>query len=549
MACLRGWRTVSFSKPLFLLLFLLQFSTVLNGVEDGANTSSQPDDKYILNPVVPSIEAKSVSVGSKRLITLAEAIEITLKRNPNIDLQRESLKTYQGQERSANGAFNPALTFSTKRSLTRTPDDPNTISHSDTTSMSLGIQQTLPSGISLQPQITATRNVFNQFSPVENPSIIGFTLNIPLLQGLGPHSLAVENRNTAKSYVEYARLTLEYTISQQLNATLNAYINCLNAQSSLEISQKNEDNARRLVSLTNSLIKGYAAPAFQIHSAQGNLQNYTSQKIQYQQQLIQAGQQLAIALGLNTQELEADFLTTDENIPLEVIPDIIKESQIPSLVLYASHHRSDLSAYQKLIEANEYQLLAAKNGVLPQLNLNLFGGYKGISEGNQLADYSDSLNHNLTGVNTSGTVSLSFPLMNDVAEGNRIQKESALKQAKTNLYSLQNQISSSVISTATAVINNRSAFIQAVASEKNQIRALEAQERLFALGTASIIDVITSQTNLANAQLNVVNLKNRLLTSVADLRLYTGTSILKKDVKGYVIKISDLLVDQIDDNK
>ncbi len=521
------------------------------------NDSSAPGTKAIDVPKNMVFSSQPVRppfppIGPVQQLSLRVAIEMTLLKNPNIKLQQESILEAKGQLRSAAGPFDPQVQAQFNRVFSRAPGvitDPFPgihanpwyyITRQDDTSFAAGIQQTFRNGITLSPQLSVTRDITDQRTPVGSTSVIGFSLNVPLLQGLGPNASAPATERAARVNVEISQLNLEFTITQQVFNTISAYWNCLLAQDTVRIAWSNEAAARQLVQITQALIDGFIQPAVQMAQAQGNLEQYVSQRMLAEQQQSQASQQLAVAIGLSAEEVKKELLVVGQ-FPKPQERTQLKAEDIRPLVDLAARERRDLMAARKTAEANALLLLGAKNNTLPQLNAAFGAGFAGIQKGNTAANTIASLNHNLTGVNMFGSVSLALPVHNDAAEGQLMQQQSQLLQSQTQIYLQSSQVASNVVTAAKSVINTERALEQAEASAENQRKSVVAQEQLFALGLSSIVEVITTETNLASADLTVATNQAQYAIDVAQLRFATGTLLPSTASEIYHLDLAEIL--------
>ncbi len=504
---------------------------------------------FSAQPVRPPYPA----LGPVRHLSLKDAVEMTLLKNPSIRLQQEGVLGAKGQLRSAAGPFDPVIQAQFNRSFSRTPGvviqpfggvNANVpayfITRQDNTGVSVGMQQTFRNGITFSPLISLTRDITDQQTPVGSTSLIGFSLNVPLLQGLGPNASAPATERAARVNVEISKLNLEFTITQQVFNTINAYWNCLLAQDTVRIAWSNEAAARQLVQITQALIDGFVQPAVQMAQAQGNLEQYVSQRMLAEQQQSQASQQLAVAIGLSAEEVKKELLVVGQ-FPRPQERTSLKAEDILPLVDLAAKERRDLMAARKTAEANELLLLGAKNNTLPQLNAAFGAGFAGVQKGDTAANTVGSLNHNLTGVNMFGSLSLSLPVHNDAAEGQLMQQKSQLLQSKTQIYLQSSQVASNVVTAAKSVINTERALEQAEASAENQRKSVVAQEQLFALGLSSIVEVITTETNLASADLTVATNQAQYAIDVAQLRFATGTLLPENASQIYHLDLAEIL--------
>ena len=140
-----------------------------------------------------------------------------------------------------------------------------------------------------------------------------------------------------------------------------------------------------------------------------------------------------------------------------------------------------------------------------------------------------------------GSVSLSLPVHNDAAEGALMQQKSQLLQAQTQIYLQSSQVASNVVTAAKSVINTKRALEQAEASAENQRKSVVAQEQLFALGLSSIVEVITTETNLASADLTVATNQAQYAIDVAQLRFATGTLLPDNASEIYHLDLAEIL--------
>ena len=118
---------------------------------------------------------------------------------------------------------------------------------------------------------------------------------------------------------------------------------------------------------------------------------------------------------------------------------------------------------------------------------------------------------------------MAYPLFNNSANGQVAQKASELRQSKTQVSLTETQVASDVITALKSVIMTRKSLDEAIESASNERASVKAQEELFSMGMASLVEVISTQNNLATAELSVSrNLSNHAI-SLAALRFATGT--------------------------
>ncbi len=344
---------VNFSEhlPPRLNFFLRAFSAAILFLF-AQTANSAPSAKTIENQTIQQIgaELRSASDADKlpptsppqpplsppRKLTLEQAVALTLEKNQNILLGRESVTVARGTLRQAAGPFDPTLSASTTASYQKQnlsysqPEwfyseflgiDKQVTSQSSSSetqlSSRLQLAKTFRNGVPLAPVILYDFDGQSETGYGENDfqGMLGFTLQIPLLRGLGPNSLNTANERAARINLEANEFLLEFQISQQVFTSIQNYWNCLLAQESVRIARSNESSAFRLLEITEALIKGYVQPKTSLVQARANYEQYRSQRILAEQQQSQASQTLAVSLGLSPEELLREPLVIDRFPP------------------------------------------------------------------------------------------------------------------------------------------------------------------------------------------------------------------------------------------
>jgi len=520
----------------------------------GAQSNSMPQMSERVLPAstdLPPTTPPLPQIGQPLPLRLADAIALTLEKDPNIKLQEQQVLISRGVLQEAVGAFDPAITGQMQGSYSTTDDD-ESVDYStyalatgaagstsggflndvqDALSLQFAIQKVFRNGITLAPQITITDDLTQVTgeSTDSTEAFVGFTLVIPLAQGLGPNNASYTTELSSAVDVGSEISSLEFTAAQEIYNTGTAYWSTLLAQTNVRISRSNETAAQRLVEITKSLISGYVEPAIQLAQANANLEQYAAQRIAAQQQQSQSSQQLAIAMGFTPSELFSEPLVVD-TFPNPHQDDVLTPDRIRGLIEIALARRADVRASRQSIVSSQYLVNGARNNTLPQIDLIVGGGL-------QQATTRQSTNTNTTrdtqhGVAVSASLSIDWPIYNNVAEGQLVQAKGELNQARISSSQTESQVASDVINAAKSVILMRQALEEAIESAKDAMTSVQAQQTLFQMGMTSLTEVITTQTNLANAQLTVATYASQYANAILQLRFATGTLLPIRDPKG-----------------
>ena len=502
------------------------------------------ENKTVLPPTTPPKPA----LGASMPLRLKDAIAVTIQKNQNILIAQQQVAMARGQAQTSAGPFDPliAAQLQSNRSSSGSASSNTTQTTSSipglsrTSGAQAGVRTLLRNGLTIAPQVTYSNEfeIEDGETWTDGSGIAGVTVGIPLLAGLGTNNQFASNERAAAVNVKASQAQLDFITSQQIYNTTSAYWNLLLAQTNVRIALSQEAGARRLIGITEALIQGYVEPAIQLAQAKANLEQYTSQRLSAELGQSVASQQLAVAMGYTPQELLAEPVAVDPfpDVPAEPMLQI---EDIRRFMLLAMKLRPDVRAREDVIEANKILLAGYKNAALPTMNLSVGGG---VQRGSLSTTYdSTTVSDTQNGLIVGAGLDFQYPFFNNAAEGQVAQQISELDQSRTQLSLTESQISSDVITAAKSVILNRKALDQAIKSAKNAQISVGAQEQLFAMGMASLVEVITTQTSLATAQLSVADNMTNYALALAALRFATGT--LNAD--NFSAPLKDILIQQI----
>ncbi len=496
-------------------------------------------------------------------ITLDEALASTLSHNPSIKLQKGSVRASEGVYRRGVGQFDFSIQSSLSRGFVRTPylntpptepgapnptlspaaaailaelyrlqfeeyrasqlayaRTPVLMSYSDSVGYSLGATQQSRFGPTFNPVLSAQHSDLHSNPDGGATGSIQFNINIPLLRGAG-YQAVTANERAAKAQMQAARETLTHTTSQQLYATTAAYWTALGAEKSLNLARESEQRAAKLVEVTQALIAGGAQPSAQLQNVQANYESAGAIRIVAEQALSQAVQNLATAMGLDPVNLvDPPFPTTE--FPRTQKPPTYSKAQLSDLIAVALNARADVRAAQRSMESSEILVVGAKNGLLPQLDLHLSMGFNGVSPGSRFRHHYASATDNLAGLNVLGVVSLELPVTNNAARGTYEQALGSRDQFDASLTQIKMRIGSDTVTNALGVGRAWNELSKRIEATANYATAVGNQLKLFKLGSATLVDVVTTQQNLSEAEQNEIQARVNLFVSLASLRFSIG---------------------------
>ena len=283
----------------------------------------------------------------------------------------------------------------------------------------------------------------------------------------------------------WAQRAVRLTLVQDV-ATTYLQIRALDRQ--LEISRQTLKSRQDSVNLTRMLSDGGAAPLSDVRQAEQLLYAATSQIPQLEQQIQQQENAMNLLLGANP----GPIAHTDPNALAPPPQDL--PAGLPTQLL---ERRPDIQQAEAALIAANAQIGVARAQFFPQLTISASGGVGG-----------DSLSSIFSpdGKTIYGLGSLAQPIF----EGGRLrgQLNIARETQKEDVSAYQKTIATALhdVSNALIALNKQRASRE---QQEKLVAAAEDATRLARLryqgGSTAYLEVLTTDTNLFNAQLNLVS--------------------------------------------
>lgn len=324
------------------------------------------------------------------------------------------------------------------------------------------------------------------------------TLRQHLLQGWG-----IDNNRRQIIIAQNDRKVTDASFRAQVIATVaqiqNIYWDLVNAYEDVKVQQTAVQFAQRTLTDNRKQVEiGTLAP-IEVVSAQSSVAAAT-QKLIVSQTTLQY-QQL-ITKNAISRNFSDPILTTAEVIPTDTM--VIGDEPVPAaeeLVSYALANRPEILQSELNLRNNEINMKAAKNALLPTLDLVGYYGSQGLSK-----SYGDAFTSlaNRDFPDRGAYVSLSIPIRNRAAQSNQIRSELEYRQNQLNLQQQKNQISLQVRNAAFALQQARAGVEAARAARDYAQQSLDAEQKKYALGASTSYLVLQQQSNETQAASNYV---------------------------------------------
>jgi outer membrane protein TolC len=471
-------------------------------------------------------------------IGILDAVRSTVALHPLIKAAEEDFNAGVARRIQASGAFDMHYGWSGLESRAYTPltDYERLIALGagiDTSSQAQNVTDftaqsstLLRNGISFGPVLELSRLADN----LENIGAVSrgridFQTDIPLRRGRGREAVTAPER-AAEEAANAAALQKNETIASLVYSTALAYWNYVAALRSLEIHRESERRGADFLSSVRTLIAADRMPGIEAHQAIANLEAQTTARIGAEQRVIEARQSLGYAMGLGAMEAQA-IPPPSENFPAarEGSPALTDPAAFPTWFSQALTLRAGYLATEKADRSADALRTAARNQLLPEMDLILRSGYSGLTTGARPDQYLYSLADRVQGVDFSAELRYSFSRGNNLAKGQFAEAEANFRKAEYIRTDAANRIASNLVSALAAVETSAAALSRARNSVTEYESALAGAREKLRLAAGSLIDLLTIEQRLTGSQLDLVNAQLQYALAIVQLRYTSGTML------------------------
>ena len=465
----------------------------------------------------PGQQTRGAHLGAPELkLSLKDAIGLALEHNINLEVSRLGLAGATQGFVATTGVFDFLLNSDAGAGYSEAPATNQLVGAQVALQrgrqFDLYLSKTMPTGGGISIGWTNTRSSTNSTFYFLNPAYnSGLTLSLTqsLLRGFGTDVNRAQIEVARRSQ-DITRVQFEQVVIGTVQAVENAYWNLIYTIDNLKVKQHSLKLAQDLLDQTRTRVRiGTSAPIDIVQS-----------------EATVASRELDIIVAENQVENAADVLKNlmgFENpddwksriVPTDALEATTTSADLDQSIAEALQRRPDLKQRQLETEIDQIGVLAARNSVLPQLNLSLKYGFAGVGGTQNVLDpdtgqvigtipggWDDALSQILKrdyGQWSAG-VSFSYPLENTTAKANLAQQRFALSTAKQNTALTQQSIIGEVRNAVRGLEASAKAISAAVKSRELAERNLDAEQKKYANGMSTAFQVVKIQDDLASAQ-------------------------------------------------
>ena len=469
--------------------------------------------------------------GGKLVLTLDDSIRLALSNNTDVRLDRSQIEFAQNNLQRVHGPFDPLVTSSFADNRTKSPTitqiqgAPVLDTLSQTTTF--GYSQTFQTGTNFQTAFSANKLSTNDSLSLVNPSIasdLQFSLTQPLLRhfGLFPNRapILIAQRN-----LNQARAIFQGEVNDIILQTVGNYWNVVLARESLTVQRKSLEEAQKSYDHDKKALSLGALPPLDIYRSESQVASRRVGAIQAEYALKQAEDQFRLIIGadLDPAVRALDLELTDQPEP---VGDPLT-ADIATTLTRALANRPELQATREQLANDETSLRLAHNNLKPDLELSGFYSGNGVA-GNSPTTGNTGLNNSLSQVfhftypAYGASLSLNLPIKNHNAEANladaAVGRRRDQYQQRRTTQNITLEVTNAVHALEQAKLSIEASKVALDLAEKT----LHADERKYELGAETVFFVLDAQTQLAQAELNLVQAHVNFQIAVAQLDHATG---------------------------
>jgi outer membrane protein TolC len=422
----------------------------------------------------------------------------------------------------------------------------------NTGTVNWGYQQGFQTGTNLNLSFdnsrTSTTSLGSELNPALNSSF-RFVLSQHLLQGFGflPNQRFIR---VAKNNREISDVAFRLQVITTVNQIQNIYWDLVNAYEDVKVKERSVALAEKTLSDNKKQVEiGTLAP-IEIVRAQSDASARQQDLIVSQTNL--ELQQLLMKNAIS-RSLTDVHLADAEVIPTDTMEIPEKEAVVPTqdLVANALNQRAELIESRIDLTNRDINNKAAKNALLPSLDLFAFYGANGLS-GNQNplitcgnpgapppgkcivpgtispTGYGHSFDNlfNSTAPDKGAGIQLTIPLRNRAAQADQVRSQLEYRQAEMRLKQLENQVRIEVRNAQFSVQQNRARVDAAKAGVELAKQSLDAEQKKYALGASTNTLVLQTQRDLTQSATNLVGAMAAYEKSRVELDRVTGETLV-----------------------
>jgi outer membrane protein len=331
----------------------------------------------------------------------------------------------------------------------------------------------------------------------------------------------ISSLRSANALAEGADYTYDAASQDLLVRTATAYFGVLTAEDQLTFAELNEKSLQKQLDQAEQKFEVGLLAITDVHVARAQHDAAVAQVITAQNAVETARENVIQIIGKTFGELKKlrDPIPLDKPTPTDA----------QAWVDLANKQNPTLASAQKSVDSAEYNIDTQRSGHLPTLNASLVRSDT-PSWGNtsSIGLPAGGLHGNSVSGSTTIGVTLNIPIFTGGLASSRVRQAVFQREAAQDQFELQRRtVIANTRNAYRAVISGISEVEATKASVVSARSAVDATQAGYDVGTKTILDVLTSQANLLNAQSSYSQARHQFVLSGLQLKQAAGVVAAK----------------------
>jgi outer membrane protein len=526
-----------------LLIFALPCAAQQHESYDDLATPQVRSDRL----AAPEHLRNYVTEGKLRL-ALQDAIVLALENNSLVRVQETQIESAKFTLLGSHQPFDPVITSlynvnsSSSAPFSQLQGTGAASTFISTTQVAqVTYSETFATGTNIQASLGSNNNYSNNSFFLYNPyitSLLNFQVTQPLLKNgwkfANQAPLVIARRN-----LDVSRATFAAQVSNNILQAVGQYWTVVEARGNLEVAQRSMEAAEATYKHDKRALELGALPPLDIYRSESQVASRRVQVIQSEYALKQAEDALRMTIGAdqdpNVQAL--DLQLTEKPEP----EGELRTADTATALQQALTKRPELDAAHAALSRDQTSIRLAHNHLLPQLDLtgsyasNGLGGTQFTDTGLKRTSSSVNQLFGFTYPTYYAQLSLTLPIKNRAAKA---EMGNALVSRRSDLYTERQTREQVMLDVSNAVHQLEQAKLS-IAAGKEALdlskKTLAAEQRKYELGSQTIFFVLEAQTELADAELSLLQAEVGYQLAVANVDHATGALL-----EPYHVQIAEL---------
>lgn len=481
-------------------------------------------------PARPQVEAPPPDAGPPpREISLPQVLEHAVRHSPQLAAARIDITIAEASVLEATGIEDWVLTAAGHYLRRRAEAGEGNLIGTDAVdrySASVGIGKLLFTGgrISLTAEAERSRQKFALAMgdvTVEHSTSVTAQLSQPLLRGFGQTTTRA-NQTRAEVARDAARLEKDAAARTMVRELVAAYWELAYAIADLEIRRSSVDLARERRRLTEASARGGAVAPTEVLAVDQVIAGREEEVVAAEQNVLERSLAMRRLAGL---EIAPGELGLSVTAPLEVAP---RSPELDAVVAAAFDASPEIASLAARDRGARLEIEVTENGLLPRLDLNVYGGPLGTSN-----KFSEAVEQTarFDGYQVGADLELEHEFGRNRAHGASRRAHAERQRLTVDIADMRAQIAQAAVQAVSLArsAEKRLALSRTAIelSEKN----IKAETGRFELGKSTNFDVLLRQDELKQARLRYARAVADYLRASASIGALTGEILPQYGIK------------------